>query len=422
MKQERNIASILSSFQKYELEDIGNLFGTHFPSRMKKSEMVAGLAYYLSACPSKWLNHLMERDLRLLKMLVEAGPDVQLNLDYPPYPTVLEAAGLVDFDDSDGSFHRVLLRQEVYDIVAPFIDDAIAEGEKTGYFDIERVALGYLNLYGVLEFELFIDLMMEYYEQNFGSDFGPLTEYFKSSPLLKLCRCNDDGKMGDCVCSPCVENPGELFSNRSFYSGIDNYRQFAWTEAMKAGSDAPFFTYGLDTPEGEAMTDMLRSLGYDGSELLIEVHDIWMNSQLLNDDIADSVFDTVTQCGDKIGSLDRYNECLHIIADYVNSLPKWLLKGYSPEESGYLKVVLKFDPSVENDPACGEAPRWSMPRPTISDGYTDLIETDAALERLSAMMPEGFPFGMAIPHVAPDDPCPCGSGLKYRNCHGRRLN
>ena len=31
-------------------------------------------------------------------------------------------------------------------------------------------------------------------------------------------------------------------------------------------------------------------------------------------------------------------------------------------------------------------------------------------------------FGMAVPHVAPFEPCPCGSGLSYRNCHGKFIN
>ena len=63
-----------------------------------------------------------------------------------------------------------------------------------------------------------------------------------------------------------------------------------------------------------------------------------------------------------------------------------------------------------------------MPAPTKSEGYTDIVEKDKALEALSAFMPNGFPFGMAVPHVAPDDPCPCGSGLKYRYCHGKITN
>ena len=63
-----------------------------------------------------------------------------------------------------------------------------------------------------------------------------------------------------------------------------------------------------------------------------------------------------------------------------------------------------------------------MPRPTISPGYTDTIDNDGPFRDLGRYLPEGFPFGMAIPHVAADDPCPCGSGLQYRHCHGKFLN
>lgn len=422
MKEEKKIAGIFRSFLKYELEDIGNLFGTHLRSRMKKSEMIEGLAYYISSYPEKWLAHMPERDLRLLGMLVEAGPDKEMELDFPPYPSVLEAAGLVDYDDSDGNFHRVRLRKEIFEIAAPYVDGAIADGERSGFFDIERVVLGYLNLYGVVDFDYFIDLMVDYCENRFGPDLLRLKEYFRYSPLLKLCHRSEPGKLWNHVCSPCVESPEEVVSGRALYGGVESFRRFSWEEAMAAGRNAPFFTCGLGSPEASAMEDMLRSFGNDDNGVMLEMHDIWMNSQMLDGDIADTVFDTVTRYGDRIGSLDKYNECLHIIADYVNSLPKWLLKGYSPEESGYMRVVLKPDPAYRTAPVCEDSPRWSMPRPTISEGYTDLIEKNGALEKLSSILPEGFPFGMAIPHVAPDDPCPCGSGLKYRNCHGRNLS
>lgn len=28
---------------------------------------------------------------------------------------------------------------------------------------------------------------------------------------------------------------------------------------------------------------------------------------------------------------------------------------------------------------------------------------------------------VAKPHIGRNDPCPCGSGLKYKNCHGKGL-
>ena len=57
-----------------------------------------------------------------------------------------------------------------------------------------------------------------------------------------------------------------------------------------------------------------------------------------------------------------------------------------------------------------EYPHWTMPEPTISDGYAGELNSDF------------LPLGFAIPHVAPDDPCPCGSGLRYCRCHGKYLS
>ena len=33
-----------------------------------------------------------------------------------------------------------------------------------------------------------------------------------------------------------------------------------------------------------------------------------------------------------------------------------------------------------------------------------------------------YRMGLAVKPVAPDALCPCGSGLSYRNCHGKVLN
>jgi hypothetical protein len=112
--------------------------------------MVERLTSYLLKCPGRWLSLVLERDARLLRQLVHAGPDTVQMMDYADYPSVLEVSGLVDFDDSDQRTHKVWLRREVYDIVAPHIEKAIHTAEQSGRFQLERVALGYLNLYGVL--------------------------------------------------------------------------------------------------------------------------------------------------------------------------------------------------------------------------------------------------------------------------------
>ena len=109
-----------------------------------------------------------------------------------------------------------------------------------------------------------------------------------------------------------------------------------------------------------------------------------------------------------------------MVADYADSIPKWVLCGRSAKVAGVCKVdVESYKKRMLETPAptsasapesTEEYPHWTMPEPTISDGYAGELNSDF------------LPLGFAIPHVAPDDPCPCGSGLRYCRCHGRYLS
>ena len=420
LMKERSIEDILKGFQKVELEDLGNILGSVLPHRMKKSEQVAKLTAYLTGKPRRWLAHLSERDIRLLKSLVHAGPGKVKYLDTAGYPSMLEVSGLVDSDDSDSRFRKVWVRREVYDIVAPHIDRVIKRGERTGQFEVERVGMGYLNLYGILPLERFIDLIAEYYEQAFMGDFDSLLKILNQSPLVKVYRYVDIH--GDYLLSPCVSSADDLFQFREEI-GFENepYKTFTVEEAMEAGGGAPYFTVGLKTPEGKALTEAFQRIGYEGFDLVKAQHEIWAEAQVPLGN--DALFGPLTDRDESIGSDILYDTCVHAVIDYANSVPKWALNGFSALEKDMMVLEYPSEEVPEGTEAEDETyPHWTMPRPTISDGYTDLIEKDEALERLSPLMPEGFPFGLAIPHVAPTDPCPCGSGLKYGHCHGKNLN
>ena len=65
----------------------------------------------------------------------------------------------------------------------------------------------------------------------------------------------------------------------------------------------------------------------------------------------------------------------------MNNVPKWIFKGYSSHE--------------------------------VFDQYEK-----PALQPLPGKTPP-MGSGMGVPRVGRNDPCPCGSGLKYKNCHGK---
>ena len=300
------------------------------------------------------------------------------------------------------------------------MEQAIRKGEKSGRFQMERVGIGYLNLYGVLPTDHFLDLMANYYEDTFGPDYDALVRILRESPLLRVCRNVD--KRGDYLFSPCVGNPEEVFLLREELAlNPAEFKAFPVEMALEAGAGAPYFTVGTKTPEGETLTRLLRQIGYEGFDLVKAQHDIWAEAQFPFGNKA--LFAPVIDRRDTIASDAVHYASLKAIVDYANSVPKWTLNGYNALEMDVL--VLESPPPedpAENLTDDADYPRWTMPRPTISEGYSDLIEKDEVLDRLSPLMPEGFPFGLAIPHVAPMDPCPCGSGLRYCHCHGKNLN
>ena len=107
------IFKALESFPKIELEDIRHYFGAELPSRVRKSELVERLGAYIVERPEVWLRKMLERDLRLLKKLVEAGPEVPVYLEYPDFPSVLETVKLLGSDTSDENFRCVWIPKEM---------------------------------------------------------------------------------------------------------------------------------------------------------------------------------------------------------------------------------------------------------------------------------------------------------------------
>ena len=383
----KNLHTLLDGFQKPELQDLGSLLGRELSPRLRKSQLVEQLDVYLRGEPGRWLSHLMERDVRLLRELVNAGPEKVQYQDYAIYPSLVEVSGLVEHDDTDEHFHKVWITREMYDIVAPFVEKAIKRGERSGQFDIERIGLGYLNLYGIMSTPLFLDLITAYYEQHYNNNYGELMHMLQQSPMVKLCRYTD--KWGDYLCSPCVSDPEEIHTLRQ-QLGQKKKGSFTEDQAREAGAGAPYFTVDMRTREGMALEQLYRRLGYEGFELVKAEHDTWIEAQYTSD-YNEALFHPLMDSpqGQHLDE-ESWKVCCQIVADYADAVPKWALNGLSAREAGQMQLDMKLN-SLRS---------WDK-LPEVAD--------------IPGM-------GFAIPHVAPDDPCPCGSGLRYGNCHGKILN
>ncbi|MCR5004195.1 MAG: hypothetical protein K5984_07475, partial [Bacteroidales bacterium] len=336
----------MGAFKRADLEDIKSFFGARSSHFRTKAELVDYLATFIVDNPAKWMNRMLERDLRLLKRLVEAGPDQWVYLELADYPTVLETVHLIIVDQEEMNFRKLKVSDDVYKVVAPYVDAAILDGEKSGRFEMEEVALGIMNIYGVLPYLEFVEMMWNHFSvkyEKIGSE--AFVDAVAAMPIVSLCMY-DDEKYGRYMASPCVAEPMDIFLDREDIVGdaIKEFKRYSPEEEQAAGMGAPYFSFGIDRPEGRAVMEMLRDLGYDDEELTREIHDIWMNSQSVMDEHStEALLSCVNRRKDSIADFETYQQCMQKVADYSNSLPKWLLKGQTPNEADLLKVVLRSE-------------------------------------------------------------------------------
>ncbi|MBO4340247.1 MAG: SEC-C domain-containing protein [Bacteroidales bacterium] len=408
------LRTILDRFEKAQLQDIGDILGSDLPSRLRKSQMLDKLCGYIKEEPGRWLSYLMERDIHLLKDLVHAGPEKVRYMDFADYPSIVELSGIVEYDDSDENYHKVWISREIYEIVSPEIDSVLKRMERSGQYQFERIGLGYLNLYGILSTEDFLDEVFSWYQDHRGTDFRSLEEMISRSPLVKLARY--ENQWGDNLVSPSIDDVDLMFTMRSEHKRHRGRKHFSLADVMEAGGGAPYFIVGMNTPEGKALEKVYRALGYSGFALVKAEHDTWLEAQYTdnpNPVLFDPLYDA--PLAREVSQSVWENYCM-VVCDYADSVPKWCLRGRSAKETGESlcdrdawRIPGEFDPNESPKSAPGEDyPRWSMPEPTVSDGF-GILDSD-------------FPIGFSIPHVAADDPCPCGSGLRYSRCHGKYLS
>ncbi len=122
-------------------------------------------------------------------------------------------------------------------------------------------------------------------------------------------------------------------------------------------------------------------------------------------------------------SEDQVNEFVMILARVNNSTRMYELRGHTPEE------MIKMEPSRRPAggstivPMSNEAAGLLEASKQQIEGMGFAIDTDSNAARIPAVEFSGGTSGKTVSVVKkiyPNDPCPCGSGEKYKNCCGRK--
>ena len=159
-------------------------------------------------------------------------------------------------------------------------------------------------------------------------------------------------------------------------------KEYSLEEIIAVGATGPYFHYGRDTKECKDAIAALRKCGFNFNDASARISRLYLDVQEVEEPLKTSEMMQRTIGTPKLKSVDELNSVIQPIMEYMNSVPRWFLGGRSPKDI-----------------------------PVSREAKAQLASMAATAEKMSSMT--------NFSGVGRNDPCPCGSGLKYKHCHGK---
>ncbi|MDO5394502.1 MAG: preprotein translocase subunit SecA [Bacteroidales bacterium] len=161
--------------------------------------------------------------------------------------------------------------------------------------------------------------------------------------------------------------------------------------------------------------------------LLLNIDELWKEHLRELDDLRQSVRNASYEQKDPlvIYKVESFHLFERMLSNLNNKSTSMLMRG---------QLYVRQAPAEQPADASAQRPEMqrAMPQPRAPQEYKTSKatlpseEAAAAAQRAAASAPQGAPaaatpFKNNGPRIGRNDPCPCGSGKKYKNCHGRGI-
>lgn len=384
-----------------ELKDLALDLGVRFKGNPKKQGIVGALAKIILEDPKKVVKNMFYYELKACLDVIEG----EMTLDYAEKSGLLfelNRFGLIYSTEQKNTGHCTLrFCKELTDELAQLVAAELERRENNGGLLAEKVAFGCANLYGFTDM-YYVTKLVPDMEKKLGYALtdDALTDMFY--PILSAMR----------YAIPKKERP--LLSPFSVYNGfaVDNYHIDMRIEPKVFDFDT-IIGYGempyphIKGRAAEKMCDAFKKYGNPDETPDDAIRGLWIDKQDETKNLHVPEVDRYFQFCD----ISQVQDCMGAVMDFVNSIPFWRLRGNSSEEIGKKEM--------EEMRRRGESPR-------IAIGPNMQAMGIESFEQLKEMAKNGldFPFPQeptfdSSKKIGRNDPCPCGSGKKYKHCCGR---
>lgn len=386
-----------------QLKEMARLLGVKFPGSPKKQPLVNTMAKILTKQPELVVKSMFYYELKVCLDAIEG----RMTLEYAEKSGLLFELNRFGFlyavDIKAENKSNLLFSKEMADVLRPLIPSEMKRRETDGSLIAEKLALGCANLYGFTDMSYIVDYLPQV-EKRIGHTLEDeeITKLFY--PFL--CATNNGKGIGD----------RPFMSPFSAYNGfnIEDEDSVEWGEGAKQFDFDTIQGYGempypvIASPATQKLKKILEQYGKPGTTPDETLRDLWIRKQDESQNSRLPNFNDYLEFKN-VSDATKY---LPAIIDFQNAIPYWRLRGNSSEEIGQREMAKM---------------RRSRQMPHISMGPNMRAMGIESFDQLQDMARRGESFPpfpgqqcyTASPKVGRNDPCPCGSGKKYKHCCGK---
>lgn len=367
---------------------IADFLGIGFDADLTDQAYVRKITEKILGEPESWLKSLPYYELELLRDLCRS--DVKEGIRRPVTDTfyVLSDAEMVkgtktspEDGDISGTI-RLTLHPDIHKVLSPMIEQYYNDMEESGLFEADYFVFGILATYGVISYaSLHNTVKMQY------NDYPELMQRALDLPAFKYVILGEN-----LIPSPALEEEMYDILDARTKKGIEDgpLQEHKYRDLVSWGKYGPYFAPLLDRKNGQGMVTYLKWHGYNETTAPVAMHRFWIELQKPRNEKIGK--DSLWRFFKDLKGVDYYglSDFLELAQSYSDSVPRAYLYGASPAD------VLKNKPALNNMTA------------SMSSSMSHLTQTTNAAQQFAG--------------ISGDDPCPCGSGKKYKDCHGKKLN
>lgn len=382
MKKSTNaIHQAFEDLRKEDLNTLRKMGKYHIKSNLNKADLVDAMEENFRKDPVRLLMALPIYDLLILSNLCENGRGCYLQYDKFPDMLYSMIYNIIEWDyaENDETKIDLWLTDDMYLLISPFINQVIDDMKRSSRYMIDYFFWGMLWLYGIPTTKDYIQVLKKTFgpeEKEWWPIYIDLCRYF---PFVDM---NIDGL----IINPAISNLEYIFHEQfSRGMGVGHYKEYSMEEIIAVGSTGPYFHYGKDTKAYKDAEIALKKCGLNEKEAVARLSRMWFEVQDADGphrptQIIQSAIGTP-----HLASVDELNLIIQPLMEYMNSIPRWFLGGRIPKEI-----------------------------PVSHEAKIQMASVASAIGKMSTM--RGFGG------IGRNDPCPCGSGLKFKNCHGKNIS